>query len=95
MAEVFFVLPSARTYRVPSAALCDRVRPILELEGPKLTNKRVSLRALGFYSTYPQLGYWDASSLAYTEIQRLEGIYSYDRSLDGVPGANRIEPAAV
>lgn len=95
IAEIFFVLTSARTYRMAPAALCDRVRPILALEGLKLANKRVCLRALDTYSSHPHLGYEDALALAYVEMQHLDGIYSYDRGIDRVPGVHRIEPAVV
>ncbi len=58
-----------------------------------MTGKPAALHALDIFEQFPSLGFEDALYLAHAELDGLEGIYSYDRGLDKVPGANRFEPA--
>lgn len=91
--EVVYVLSSRRgPYRLGHEDIRARLQPILALRGLKLPQKRVYLRALDLYASYPHLDFEDALAAAHMEQRGVREILSYDRDFDRVPGLKRIEP---
>ena len=69
-----------------------RLRPLISVRGLKLFQKKLYLRALDLYASYPFLDFEDALSAAYMEKQGLTEILSYDTDFDRVSGIIRREP---
>lgn len=92
IAEVTYVLSSAKHYSLTHADIAALLRPVLRLRGLKLPYKRTVMRALDLYETYPRLDFEDALAVAYMNRAGLGEIVSYDRDFDGVPGVRRDEP---
>ncbi len=87
IAEVCFVLASKRSpYRLSHDDIRVRLLPILKLAGVKLPNKRLVLRALDHYATFPRLDFEDALAVAIMEAEEMTEIYSYDTDFDGLTG---------
>lgn len=76
------------TYEPDSA----RLRPILNLRGLKLPQKRLYLRALDLYATSAFLDFGDAVIVAHMKDQGLRDLYSYDSHFDRIPSVQRCEP---
>jgi predicted nucleic acid-binding protein len=90
--ETVYVLASRRLYNVPHVDIRDRLRPLLLLRGLKLRDKRLCLEALDIFAAHGRLDYADALAVAVTRRHGLEGIYSFDKHFDTVPGIRRLEP---
>jgi len=90
--EIAYVLGSKRWYNLPPPRVADRMRRVLSLPNLRLPNLQVYFRALDIFEVTNGLDFEDAVAAAYVETQHLDGIYSYDRGLDRVPGVSRIEP---
>lgn len=86
------MLCSPRQYGLSHAEAAARMRPILLLRGLKLPQKRLYLRALDLYASYPFLDFGDAVSIAHMERQRIVEVYSYDTDFDRVAEMRRVEP---
>src|SRR5688500_9955236 len=65
IAEVTYVLSSAKHYALSHADIAARLRPVLRLRGLKLPNKRTVMRALDIYEAYPRLDFEDAPAVAH------------------------------
>lgn len=91
IAEVAFVLGSKHNYGLPVEEIATRLKPLLNLSGFKLPNKRVCLRALDLWVTFPRLGFVDALGAAYAEVLR-HSLASFDSDFDRVPGLTRWQP---
>ena len=90
--EVLFVLSSRAHYALSHEEAAARLRPLLLVQGLRLSGKRRYLRALDIYANYPRLDFADAVSVSLVEAQQIDGIVSYDRGFDGVPAVVRAEP---
>jgi predicted nucleic acid-binding protein len=92
VAEVVHVLASPTLYGLAPADIEARLKPVLELPGVRLPQKRITLRALELFALHPRLDYPDALCVAHMEHEGLRTILSYDRDFDRVPGIVRDEP---
>ncbi len=91
IAEVAYVLASRATYRFPRGEVVAGLRPLLSLSGLRLDDKAMIFRALGLWES-SNLDFEDCLAVAQMQKLGLEGIFSYDRGLDRVPGIIRQEP---
>lgn len=91
--EVVYVLSGRSHYGLQPAEIRSRLAPILSLRGLRLPHKRMYLRALDLYATYPRLDFEDVLTIAQLERQGMTDLYSYDTDFDGIPGVTRVEPA--
>lgn len=91
IAEVVFVLSSKTLYHASRQEVRDLLRPILELKGLRLPNKRVYLRALDLYAS-TNLDFADALIVAHMERTGITTIVSFDRHFDRIPNITRQEP---
>lgn len=57
-----------------------------------MTAKSLCLEALNLFATGEKIDYSDALSVAYVRNGLVEGIYSFDRKLDNLPGSGRLQP---
>ena len=89
--EVVQVLSSPRLYRMARTDLVAVLRPLIEIRGLRLDHKQTVLRALDLYET-TNLDFTDCLSIEHARRAGLDGIYSYDRGFDRVPGVRRLEP---
>ncbi len=92
IAEVVYVLSSPRHYAQPRDLIASTLMHLLSFTGLQLENRRQCLRALTLFAEHRSLDFADAIAIAHFETQHLDGIYSYDRGLDRVPGVVRVEP---
>ncbi len=92
IAEVVYVLSSSKQiYTLTRAEIRSRLYPLLSIPGLKLPRRKMYLRALDLYASYP-LDFEDALIVAQMEHQKMKEVYSYDREFDRVPGVTRLEP---
>lgn len=91
--EVVYVLASKAHYGRSPADIATDLSPILRLPGLKLPRgmKRLYLRALDLYTTYPKLGYADAIVAAHVE-QRGIPLATFDTDFDSLPFVTRWQP---
>lgn len=87
--ETAYILASKKLYRLPHSEIRDRLRPLLLLRGLKLQNKRLCLEALDIFATHDTLDFADALAVAMTRHHNLDGIFSFDKHFDQVPGIQR------
>jgi predicted nucleic acid-binding protein len=92
VATVCYVLRSPHQYGLAPSEIAARLRPLLLARGLKLPYKRITVRALDLWSTWPRLDFDDALLAAHAEHVGGE-ILSYDRDYDSIPGIIRSEPA--
>lgn len=85
IAEVVFILSSARHYNVPRPDVVALLKPILRLRGCKLPGKRRCLRALDLWAESPRLSFVDAL-VAITARDLGVPVASFDTELGRVPG---------
>ncbi len=90
--EALYVLSSRAHYHLSHGEAAARLRPLLTLRGFRLPQKRLYLRALDLYTSYPHLDFGDALAATHMEGQDIEEIYSYDTDFDRVSGVRRLEP---
>jgi predicted nucleic acid-binding protein len=91
IAEVVFVLSSAKLYAVPRDRVRSLLAPMLMLRGLRLPNRRLYLQALDLYAEH-DLDFEDALSVAHLKKRNLTAILSYDRGFDRIAGVRREEP---
>jgi predicted nucleic acid-binding protein len=93
--EVVYVLASKAHYGRNPADIAGDLAPILRLRGLKLPRgmKRLYLRALELYVTYPKLGYADAIVAAHVE-QRGIPLATFDSDFDPLTFITRWQPPA-
>jgi predicted nucleic acid-binding protein len=87
--ETVFTLQ--RHYHQPRVAIRDALLPILELPGIVLPGKRRFRRTFDLYIAL-NLPFADAYHAALTQHLKLDGIASFDRDFDRIPGITRVEP---
>jgi predicted nucleic acid-binding protein len=91
IAECVHVLSSRRLYNKSREEIRLALSPLLALEGFKVSNRRMLLRALDLYATYP-IDFSDAFLKAAMEAENATIIYSYDTDFDRFPEIIRREP---
>lgn len=91
IAEVAYVLTSPRSYRIPRAAAAAALRPLLGDPSIQIDAKATVLSALDVWGN-SSLDFADCLAAARIRHASLDGIYSYDRDFDRIPGIRRLEP---
>ncbi|MXY46091.1 MAG: type II toxin-antitoxin system VapC family toxin [Chloroflexi bacterium] len=92
IAEVVYVLSSPNLYQLSRNDIRARLLPIVSLQGLRIPNKSIYIRALDIYVSHPQLDFEDAIAVSYMERIGLTQIVSYDRDFDRIEDIERIEP---
>lgn len=91
LAEVVFILSSWRHFNLPPDEVSARIKSFLQLSGLRLPHKRMYLRALDLYVSFPNLRFVDALCAAYSEQPGVE-LASFDRDFDRVPALVHYQP---
>jgi predicted nucleic acid-binding protein len=91
--EVAYILASRIHYNLPVADVTTALRTILRLPGFRLGRgqRRLYLRALDLWDTYPTIGLADAI-IAASVAQRQTPLVTFDADFDRVPGVTRWQP---
>jgi uncharacterized protein len=87
--ETVFTLQ--RHYRQPRQAIREALLPIIELPGIILPGKRRFRKVFDLYVDR-NLPFADAYHAVLVEHLKLDGIATFDREFDRVPGITRVEP---
>ena len=90
--ETCYVLTSSNLYNLSHTDVRDRLYPLLELDDVLIRDKPLYLQALNLFGDHGFLDYIDAVAIAHTQSGISDGIYSYDRKISKIDGANRTEP---
>ena len=91
IAEIVYILASKRLYNLARGEIRARLYPLLSVEGLRLDDRNIYLRALDVYATY-SIDFEDALIVARMAQQDLADLYSYDRDFDQIPKISRREP---
>lgn len=94
IAEVACVLSSRRQYGMAPEEVAARLRPLLTLSHLQLPRgrRRLYLRALDLWMTFPKLGVVDALTAATVEDTDVM-LATFDRDFDALPGLARWSPS--
>lgn len=88
--EVCYILSASTHYNLSHQDIRDRLYPILAMRGLSIADKGICLEALNIFATGEKIDFSDALLVASVRNGLAEGIYSFDRKLDNVPGSNRV-----
>ena len=88
VAEVVWVLEL--TYKLSRDNISELIISLLSVPSLRANNHLLT-RALFFYREL-NTSYFDAYLAAVCEEENLDGIYSFDKGLDKIPGIKRFEP---
>jgi predicted nucleic acid-binding protein len=88
--EVCYVLSASTHYNLSHQDIRDRLYPILAMPGLHMANRSICLEALNIFAAGEKIDLSDAISVAYVRNGLVDGIYSFDRKLDNLPGSNRV-----
>jgi predicted nucleic acid-binding protein len=91
IAEVGYVLSSRSTYRIARAAIAAALGPLIADPSLHVEHKESILRSLDLWKD-SSLDFTDCLSAEHVRRADLDGIYSYDRDFDRIPGVRRFEP---
>lgn len=87
-AEVIWVLSSF--YKIQRREIIEKIYLLLAL--PTIdSNRHILIRALYLYGNF-NIDFIDAYLAAYSEEEKMEGIYSFDKGLDKVKSIKRFKP---
>lgn len=89
LAEVVYVLESF--YEVPRDRVAELARSIITFGKIQTVDPDLLLRAVEVYEVH-RIDFSDAYLVALAEATAVCDIASFDRTIDGVPTVNRIEP---
>lgn len=92
IAEVVYVLSARSHYNLRPPEISARLRPVIELRGLRLPQKRSLLRALGLYVSHTFVYLENTIIAARMERQEVTELYSCDGDFDRVRGVIRLEP---
>jgi uncharacterized protein len=92
LAEIVYVLGSARQYGMSRDAIAGGLGNLLSIDGLRVPGRNNYLRALDLFAANRLLDFEDALTVAHMESRGIKELYSYDRGFDSVPGITRIEP---
>lgn len=90
--EICYVLSASTHYNLTHQDIRDRLYPILEMQGMHVANKSLCLEALNMFATGEKIDFSDALSVAYVRNGLVDGMYSFDRKIDNLPGSRRLQP---
>lgn len=88
VAEIVWVLTSV--YKLEKKDIAEKIYHLLRLKSI-LSNKSLLIRSIYFYRNFT-ISFIDAYFAAYSEQEKLEGIYSFDKDLDKIKEVKRFEP---
>jgi predicted nucleic acid-binding protein len=88
IAELVWVLASY--YKLNKTQIVEIVESVLNLE-ITITNLNLCQTALAYFKKY-NIDYVDAYHAALVHVNKLEGIFSYDKDFDKIPNTNRLIP---
>ncbi|MCL5072401.1 MAG: PIN domain-containing protein [Actinobacteria bacterium] len=91
IAEVVYVLSSTTLYNLPRNEIYSLLLPIINLNGLKMAQKRLYIRALDIYAS-KNIDFEDALSFAHMQKHQIKEIYSYDNDFDKIEELCRLEP---
>jgi predicted nucleic acid-binding protein len=91
VAEVGYVLSSRTTYQIARAAIAAALGPLIADPSLHVEHKESILRSLDLWKD-SNLDFTDCLSAEQVRRADLDGIYSYDRDFDRIPGVRRLEP---
>lgn len=91
VAEVVYVLESKGWYALPRERVRSLVEAVVLLQGWRLPDRPVYLRALELYAEH-RIDFQDALAAAHYERGGMRSIVSYDRDFDKIAGVVREEP---
>lgn len=89
--EVCYILSASTHYSLTHQDIRDRLYPILAMTRLHIIDKSICLEALNIFAGGEKIDFSDAMSVAYVRNGAVDGIYSFDRKLDNVSGANRLD----
>ena len=89
---ICYVLSASTHYNLTHQDIRDRLYPILEMQGMHVANKSLCLEALNMFATGEKIDFSDALSVAYVRNGLVDGMYSFDRKIDNLPGSRRLQP---
>ena len=89
--EVCYILSASTHYSLTHQEIRDRLYPLLQMQGLHVVDKALCLEGLNIFATGEKIDFSDALSVAHVRNGLADGIYSFDRKLDNVPGSNRID----
>lgn len=87
--EAVYTLQSL--YKQPKAAIREALLPLLELQGIELPGKRRLRRVFDYYVDH-NISFADAYHAVLVESLGLDGVVSFDKGYDRIPGLRRWEP---
>jgi len=87
--ETVFLLE--RHYKVPKAAIREKVGDVLALRSLHLPEKTLCLQALDLY-VEKNIAFADAYHAIWMQARGVTDIYSFDREFDRIAGLHRIDP---
>lgn len=88
IAEIIWLLTSF--YNLSKNEVIEKIYNLISLHSIDLNRSRI-IRTLYFYSNF-NIDYIDAYHAAYSEEEKLEGIYSFDADLDKIKNIKRFKP---
>lgn len=88
LAEIIWLLTSF--YKLPKQKVVGKIYNLLKVNS-LIVNRPLIIRTLYFYGNF-SLDFMDAYFTAYSEQEKLEGIYSFDKGLDKIKQIKRFEP---
>lgn len=91
IAEIVYVLSSKTLYGQTRDQIADKLMPLLQLPGLRVTHKQTVLNAMSLYRT-TNISFEDCLAIEHASREELDGIYSYDRKLGRATDILRIEP---
>lgn len=91
IADAVHVLSSSKLYHLSRGRIASLLRPLVSLNGFRVTQRAVVLRALDLYET-TNLDWGDVMIVAAMERDKSKAVYSYDRHFDRIPSIERFEP---
>lgn len=91
--EACYVLSASTHYNLTHREIRDRLYPILAMPGLHLAGKSLCLEALNIFAMGETIDFADALAVAHVRNGLVEGIYSFDRKLDNLPGSARVVPS--
>lgn len=89
LAEVVWTLLSV--YKLGKQEVVEKLLKLLELKN-LIANFHLLVNSLLIYRDH-NISFVDAYLAAYAELEKLEGIYSFDKDLDKIKEVKRLEPS--
>lgn len=84
-------MSSKKLYNLARGEIRARLYPLLSVEGLRLDDRNIYLRALDNYAAY-SIDFEDALIVARMAQQDTVDLYSYDRDFNQIPNVSRREP---